>query len=68
MRILTANHWTEHGDPNEGVREITEGAEGVCSPIERTTISINKTPPGLPRTKPPTNEYTWRDPWLQLHM
>ena len=24
--------------------------------------------PELPRTKPPTKDYTWRDPWLQLHM
>jgi hypothetical protein len=24
--------------PNGGVRERTEGAEGVCSPIGRTTI------------------------------
>jgi hypothetical protein len=22
----------------------------------------------LTETKPPTNEYTWRDPWLLLHM
>jgi hypothetical protein len=22
----------------------------------------------LPGTKPPSKEYTWRDPWLQLHM
>jgi hypothetical protein len=24
--------------------------------------------PDLPGTKPPTKEYTKRDPWLQLHM
>jgi hypothetical protein len=24
--------------------------------------------PDLPGTKPPTKEYTWRVPWLQLHM
>jgi hypothetical protein len=41
--MLTANHWTEHGDPNGGVKERTEGAEGVGSPIGRTTISINQT-------------------------
>jgi len=28
-----ANHYTEHGDPNGGVRERTEGAEGTCNPI-----------------------------------
>ena len=25
-------------------------------------------PPELPGTKPSTIEYTWRDPWLQIHM
>jgi hypothetical protein len=25
-------------------------------------------PQELSGTKPPTKEYTWRDPWLQLHM
>jgi hypothetical protein len=25
-------------------------------------------PPELPGTKPPIKKYTWRDPWLQLHM
>ena len=25
-------------------------------------------PPELAGTKPPTKNYTWRDPWLQLHM
>jgi hypothetical protein len=43
--MLAANHWTEHGVPNEGVRERTEGAEGVCivpniSPFQ---YSLNKT-------------------------
>jgi hypothetical protein len=66
--MLTANHWTEHGDPNGGVRERTEGAERVCSPIGRTTISTNQTPPDLHRTKPPTKEYTWREPCLQMHI
>jgi hypothetical protein len=27
-----------------GVRERSEGAEGVCNPIGRTTISTNQTP------------------------
>jgi hypothetical protein len=25
-------------------------------------------PPELPGTKSPTKHYTWRGPWLQLHM
>jgi hypothetical protein len=30
---------------------------------------VNQTnPPELPGTKPPTKEYTWRDPWLQPHI
>jgi hypothetical protein len=60
--MLAANHRTEHRNPNGGVRERTERAEGVCNPIGRTTISE------LPGTNPPTKEYTWRDPWLQLNM
>jgi len=43
--MLAANHWTEHGDPNWGVRERTEGAEGVFNPIRRTTISTNQPDP-----------------------
>jgi hypothetical protein len=50
-----------------GVREKTEGAEGVCNPIGRTTTT-NQTPSELPGTKSPTKKYTWRDPWLQPHM
>jgi len=42
--MLTANHWTEPEDPNGGVRERTEGAEGVCNPIGRTIISNNQIP------------------------
>jgi hypothetical protein len=35
----------------------------------RKNNNINQPdPPELPGTKPPTTEYTWRDPWLQLHM
>jgi hypothetical protein len=42
--MLSANHCTEHRVPNEGARERTQGAEGVCSPIGRTTISTNQYP------------------------
>jgi hypothetical protein len=66
--MLAANHGTEHRVPNGGVREKTEGADGVCSHIGGTTISTHQMPPELPGTKPPTKEHTWRDPWLQLHM
>jgi hypothetical protein len=39
--MLVANHWSKYGVFNGGVKERTEGAEGVCNPIERTTISTN---------------------------
>jgi len=50
--MLTANHWTEHGDPCLGSRGMTEGAEVDCNPTGRTTVSTNHTPPELPGTKP----------------
>jgi hypothetical protein len=42
--MLTANHWPEHSIPSGGVRERTEGPEGVCNPIGRKTLSRNHTP------------------------
>jgi hypothetical protein len=70
--MLTAIHWNKHGVLNGGVNKKTEGAEGIFNPIGRTTISTNQTPPPqlpeLPGTKAPTKQYTWRDPWLQLHI
>jgi hypothetical protein len=39
---LMANHWTEHGDSNGRVRGKTEGAEGDCNLIGRTTISTKQ--------------------------
>jgi hypothetical protein len=44
MQVLIANHQTNHEFPNGGGRGRTEGAEGVCNPIGRTTISTNQTP------------------------
>ena len=39
---------------------------GSWEPLEQ---HINKADPlELPGTKPSTKEYTWRDPWLQMHM
>ena len=40
--MLPANHWTEHRVPSGEVGERTEGAEGVCNHIERTTMSTNQ--------------------------
>jgi hypothetical protein len=36
--MLTLIYWREHRALNEGARESTQGAEGVCNPIEGTTI------------------------------
>jgi hypothetical protein len=44
MQILTGNDWAEPGDPNGRVRGRTEGAEGNCNPIGKTTISTNRAP------------------------
>jgi hypothetical protein len=44
MWVHVANHQTECRDPNGGVRGRTKGAEGVCNPIGRTTLSTNQIP------------------------
>jgi hypothetical protein len=36
--MLTAIPWNEHRVPNEGARENTQVAEGVYSPIGRSSI------------------------------
>jgi hypothetical protein len=36
-------------------------------PHRKNNVNKPETPE-LPETKPPIKEYTWRDPWLQLHM
>jgi hypothetical protein len=33
IQILTANNWTEPGDPNRRLRDSPEGAEGDCNLI-----------------------------------
>jgi hypothetical protein len=39
MQMLTANHWTEIGDPYGRVRERTEGTvEAGSVPIGRSTV------------------------------
>ena len=44
--MLSGDHWTEHRVPNQGVRERTEGAKGVCNLTGGTTIWINLYPRG----------------------
>jgi hypothetical protein len=36
--MLTVIYWMEHRVPNEGARESTKIAKGVCNPIRGTTI------------------------------
>ena len=48
--MLSANHWTEHKVPNGGAREMTKGAEGICSLI-RTNNMNQLVPPEHPGTK-----------------
>ena len=43
--MLTVIYWMEHRAPNEGARESTQGAKGVCNPIGGTTIWTNQYPP-----------------------
>jgi hypothetical protein len=65
MLMFAANHQTERWDPNGRVR-------GRGLQYHRKNNNINQPDPyhhpELPGTKPSTKEYTWRDPWLQLHM
>ena len=42
--MLAVNYWTEYRIPDGGVGEGTEGAEGVCSPMEGATVSTGQTP------------------------
>jgi hypothetical protein len=53
--------------PNEGVRERTEGGEGVCNSRGRTAVSTNQFPE-LQGTKPPIKKYKWSEPWLLPQM
>ena len=55
--------------PMEELKKGLEELKGLKLQPHRKNNNINQPdPPELPRTKPPTKEYTWRDPWLQLHM
>ena len=42
--MITVIYWMEHKAPNEGARESTQEAEGVCNPIGGTTIWTNQYP------------------------
>ena len=53
----------------EEVEKGPKDLKGFAAPQEEQQYEPTSTPPPeLPGTKPPTKEYTWRNPWLQLHM
>jgi len=64
--MLTTNHQTELGEPNGGVRGRTEGSEGVCNVIGRTTISTNQTP--SPTSLPQNSQGLNHQPKNTIHM
>jgi hypothetical protein len=43
MAMDTANHQTEHRDPNERARRRTKVSEGVCNPTGRTILTNQTT-------------------------
>ena len=45
--MFTVIYRMEHRAPNEGARESTQGAKGICNPIGETTIRTNQYPPEL---------------------
>ena len=57
QRMIRANHWTENGVPNGGVKKRIERAEGVLNPI-RTTIPTNQSSQGLNYYPKSTHERT----------
>jgi hypothetical protein len=64
MQILTANHWTQVGNPYGRVRGRIKGTEGDDDPIRRPTMSTNLDPWELPETKPSIKECTQVGPRL----
>jgi hypothetical protein len=53
----THTHTHTHNQPNPGGGSLRK-ISNINQPVT----------PELPETKSPSKEYTWRDPWLQLHM
>lgn len=57
MHMLRAKHWIEVMSPYGRVRRRTEGTEGYCKPMGRTTVSTNWDSSEIPETKPITKEF-----------
>jgi hypothetical protein len=45
--MLTVSYWMDHGAPNGGARESTQGAKEICNPGSGTTIWTNQYPGAL---------------------
>jgi hypothetical protein len=55
------------GSPTEELEKELKELKGFA--IHRNNNKMNQPDHSeLPGTKPPTKVYTWRVPWLQLHM
>ena len=50
----------------EELGEELKELKGLATPQEEQQYQTTRSPT-LPRTKPPTKEYRWRDPWVQLY-
>ena len=55
--MLTVSYWMGHTTPNGGVREITQGAKGICNPRGGTTIGTTQYPPELMSLAAYASEY-----------
>jgi hypothetical protein len=57
------------GEDVGGVGQAETVIKIYCiQPHGRSNNMKQPAPPELPGTEPQTKEYTWRDPWLQLHI
>jgi hypothetical protein len=57
------------GTPKEELGGGLKELKGFATSEEEQKFKKNeKDPPKLPGTMPQTKVYTWRDPWLYLHM
>ena len=48
----------------KGLKEL----KGFATPEGEQQYQPTRHTPELPGTKPPTKEYIWSDPWLQIRM
>jgi len=53
-------HWSPLEELEKGLKEL----KGFATPYKNN----NANQPKLPGTKTLPKDYTWTDPWLQLHM